>query len=156
MSTYRDESDFDWDYSTEPAPGDKYVVPYNNEEREQQRMRHPTSGVLLAQMRETLIQANGIIKQTTDNASQITQADNVQQILAGLTEQDREVAMRLASAVGNNAFEYFFSALHQLDQLVQRLYQREQQLELTLYRPGGLGESLEMKECSANAGKTEK
>lgn len=158
MANYRDESDFDWDYRTEPSSDDEYVVPYQ-EQREQELMRHTKSSVLLARMREGLIQANGVIKQATEGSNQITEAVNVQQILSELTDTERAAALRLANAIGSNAFEYFFTALHQLDQLIMTVYQSEQQLELAVYRPGGgdgLGDSVEMKECHSSEMKTAK
>lgn len=144
MSDYRDESDFDWDYSQTPPSSDddaadQVVVPYHAEPPPQ--YRQPTARETLAQMRGDLVQANGIIKQAATGAGQITSGENVQEILAELEGHEREQAMRLASAIGNNAFQYFFAALHQLDQLVMSVYEKEQQLELALYRTGGLSKS---------------
>jgi len=74
----------------------------------------------------------------------------VQQILAEMTEHERAQAMRLANAIGENAFNHFFGALQRLDQLIMAAYQKEQQLELQRFRPGGLSDqATPMKDNSA-------
>ena len=144
MSDYRDESDFDWDHSQTPPSSDDDQAVVVPQYEQPQHYRQPTASETLMQMRGELVHANAIIRQTTENASEITRAENVQEILGELQGHEREQAMRLASAIGNNAFQHFFGALQQLDQLIQAVYQKEQQLELGLYRVGGLGEAVDI------------
>jgi hypothetical protein len=140
MAEYRDESDFDWDHSSQPS--DEELQPVVEAPPPQMHHHHhhrtPTTGETLAEMRTELVQVNAVIKHCTDTANGITQISSVQAILGELQGREREQALRLANAVGDSAFQHFFDALLQLDSLTMSLYRKEQQLETALYRQGRL------------------
>jgi hypothetical protein len=136
MAEYRDESDFDWDHSSQPS--DEELQPVVESPQMHHHHRTPTTGETLAEMRAELVQANTVIKHCTDTANGITQTSSVQAILGELQGREREQALRLANAVGDSAFQHFFDALLQLDSLTMSLYRKEQQLETALYRQGRL------------------
>ncbi len=138
MAEYRDESDFDWDHSSQPSDEELVQQQETAPPMYDHQQRAPTTGETLAEMRAELVQVNAVIKHCTDTANGITQTSSVQAILGELQGREREQALRLANAVGDSAFQHFFDALLQLDSLTMSLYRKEQQLEAVLYRQGRL------------------